>query len=77
MTAATQDTDKKHSQFKTVLFLIYLIVMLIDCCLRKNINFALWDVGLFVFGGIDPETGLDWYLSTFADAFTKISCIVT
>ncbi len=34
-----------------------------------------WIVGLFVFGGCDPETGLDKYVDAFAGAFSTVQCV--
>ena len=62
-TAVTQETDQKYGAFKS-----YFRSNLSDACAdrllyNKPLNFAPWIVGLFVFGGMDPETGVDRYRS--------------
>jgi len=34
-------------------------------------------VGLFVFGGCDPETGLNKYADAFGESFTKEKCVAS
>ena len=76
-TAVTQETDRKYAAFKTKFR-----ANLNECCADrilygKPLNLAPWMVGLFVFGGCDPETGLNKYADAFAESFTKEKCVAS
>ncbi len=66
-TSVTQETDKKYAAFKTKF-----CANLNECCANRilygtPLNFSLWMVGLFVFGGCNPETGLNKYSDAFGN----------
>ncbi len=74
-TAVMQETDQKYGAFKS-----YFRSNLSDACAdrllyNKPLNFAPWIVGLFVFGGMDLETGVDRYRNAFVMSFTKEKCL--
>ncbi len=61
-TSITQETDCKYGLFKTK-FCIQTSEYCSDCLLfGKKLNLAQSMVGMFVFGGTDPETGVDTYV---------------
>ncbi len=41
----------------------------------KKVSFPPWMVGLFVFGGRDPETGIQGYIDSFNFAFSCEKCL--
>mmetsp|Transcript_14405 Transcript_14405/g.30258 ORF Transcript_14405/g.30258 Transcript_14405/m.30258 type:complete len:114 (-) Transcript_14405:918-1259(-) len=71
----TQETDRKYGLLKTK-FRVNLSECCSDCLLcGKQLNFPSWMVGMFLFGGMDPETGMGTYVDAFAIAFTKAKCL--
>ncbi len=73
--SVTQETDRICGPFTTKF-----CSNLSECCYDrlfcgKLLSFAPWIFGLFVFGGCDPETGVDKYVDAFAGAFSKAQCI--
>ncbi len=74
-TSITQEMDCKCGLFKTK-FCVHLSECCSDCLLfGRQFNYAPWMVGMFLFGGTDPETGVDTYVDAFASAFTKETCL--
>ncbi len=74
-TAVSQETDRAYGPFKTA-FRQNLTTLSADrLAAGKKVSFPPWLVGLFVFGGCDPETGIDGYIDAFNFAFSREKCL--
>ena len=71
LTAVTQETDQNYGTFKSI-FRQNLVSITNDCIAHnKPVSFPPFIVGLFVFGGTDPETNCNDYKNAFEIAFSK------
>ncbi len=74
-TSVSQETDRGYGPFKTA-FRKNLSTLSADRMVAgKKVSFPPWLVGLFVFGGCDPETGIDGYEDAFNFAFSREKCL--
>lgn len=72
-TAVTQETDQNYGPFKTQYCKNLDVV--VDERIKQNLSTALapWQVGLIVFGGVDPETNVV-VASAFENGFSREAC---
>ena len=76
-TAVTQETDRNYGPFKTQFRKNLDNVIQERIAKDKSTSLVPWMVGLIVFGGIDPETGLELTEaeSAFEVAFSIAACV--
>ncbi len=70
-TAVSQEANRQYGPMKTKFW-----INLSECCSdwllhNKSLNFAPWMVGLLLFGGTGPKTGIDRYCDAFDASILK------
>jgi hypothetical protein len=73
-TAVTQETDQLYGPFKSFFRENLCNVSADRIEHNKPLSFSPHLLGLFVFGGTDPETNIGGYRNAFGDAFTREKC---